>query len=190
VSIALAIPDRVLTREEYYLWCAAQPSGRFERIDGRIVTMAPERVGHVRAKLRVVLELRRAIAAAGIACEALTDGVAVTTGESDYQPDATVNCGTSVSDEETAAPNPVVVVEVLSPSTASADTSAKLIGYFRVSSIVHYLIVHPTRRTVIHHRRAGERIDTAILSAGQIALDPPGIAVLIDNFYTDDPSTG
>jgi Uma2 family endonuclease len=35
--------DRRCTREEFRSWCALQPRGRYERVDGRIVAMAPER---------------------------------------------------------------------------------------------------------------------------------------------------
>ena len=86
-------------------------------------------------------------------------------------------------DDDIAAPNPVVVVEVLSPGTAATDTGDKLAGYFRVPSIAHYLIVHPIRRTVIHHRRTGDDIATAIVAARQISLDPPGIVVTVEEFY-------
>ena len=180
--------DLVLTREEYYRWCAMQPRGRFERVDGRIVAMSPERGAHLRVKMAVVNELARAIAACGAPCQALPDGAIVKTGEHDYEPDALVNCGTPIGDDEVAAPNPVVVVEVLSPGTMGVDTGAKLVGYFLVPSVVHYLIVHPTRRSVIHHRRNGERIETTILSGGTLTLEPPGITVGIESFYPVPPA--
>ena len=182
--------DLVLTREEYYRWCAMQPRGRFERVDGRVVAMSPERISHVRVKGRVYKALGLAVAAACVGCEALPDGATVKTGDNDYEPDALVNCGTPIDDDEVVATNPVVVVEVLSPGTASVDTGDKLGGYFKVPSIAHYLIVHPTRRSVIHHRRSGERIETTILSGGTLTLDPPGITVVIDQFYEDVPSGG
>ena len=59
-----------------------------------------------------------------------------------------------MEEDAVAASHPVVVVEVLSPSTQENDTGAKLADYFQVASIRHNLIVHPTKRTVIHHRRA------------------------------------
>ena len=127
--------DRFYSREEYLLWCAAQPKGRFERVEGRIVAMAPERAVHVRVKGNVFLALRHAVAASGVDCQAWIDGLGVATGDSDYEPDAVVNCG-QMSDDDMFATNPVVVVEVLSPSTAAVDTSGKLVGYFRVPSIV------------------------------------------------------
>ncbi len=129
--------DRVYTREEYRRWCEAQTRGRYERVDGRIVAMAPERAGHARVKGAVFLALRRAISEAGVACEALPDGVTVETGDSDYEPDAVVNCGARIPDDAMAASNPVIVVEVLSPGTSSVDTGAKLAGYFRLPSIAH-----------------------------------------------------
>ena len=44
------------------------------------------------------------------------------------------------------ASNPVIVVEVLSPSTQSISSSDKLADYFRVPVIQHYLIVRAKRR--------------------------------------------
>jgi Uma2 family endonuclease len=175
------------TREEYRRWCAAQTSGRYERVDGQIVAMASERVGHVRAKSRVFKALERAILAAGVQCEAMADGVTVETGDNDYEPDALVNCGPPIDDDAISAPNPVIIVEVLSPSTAATDTGGKLAGYFEIPSVAHYLIVHPAKKSVIHHRReASGGIATRILASGAIQLDPPGIAVMVEEFYTSD----
>ncbi len=49
--------DRIYSREEYRQWCEKQASGRFERIDGRIVAMAPERGAHLRVKSAIWLAL-------------------------------------------------------------------------------------------------------------------------------------
>ena len=180
---ALPETDRRYTREEYRRWCEMQPRGRFERVDGEIVAMSPERIGHVRIKGAVYLALRRAVAAAGLPCEAFPDGVTVETGDSDYEPDALVNCGEPMGDDAIAAPNPLIVVEVLSPGTSSTDTGAKLAAYFQVPSITHYLIVHPIRRTVIHHRRTGSGIETRIIVNGPIEMDPPGLTITTEEIY-------
>ena len=137
--------DRRYSREEFRLWYEAQETGRYERVDGRIIAMAPERGAHLRVKGAVYKALDRAIAIAGVACQALPDGATVETGDSDYEPDALVNCGEAMADDAVAVPNPVVVVEVLSPGTASTDTGGKLADYFRVPSVAHYLIIHPIR---------------------------------------------
>ncbi len=177
-----AVPQGIISREEYHRWYDDQP-GRYERIDGRVYAMSPERVEHVRAKAQVWLALHRAIERAGVRCEAFNDGMTVETDDSDYEPDASVNCGTPIEAGSTSLTDPVIVVEVLSPSTRMIDSGYKLAGYFTVPSIQHYLIIHPTRRSVIHHRRTGERIDTAIIAAGQIVLDPPGLMLTMDELY-------
>ncbi len=183
MSQLLPEPNRRYSREEFRRWCEAQPRGRYERVDGRIVAMAPERGAHLRVKGAVYKALDRAVGAAGVACQALPDGATVETGDSDYEPDALVNCGEPMADDAVAAPNPIVVVEVLSPNTAATDTGGKLADYFRVASIMHYLIVHPTRRMVTHHRRAGAAISTVVVVNGPIALDPPGIAITVEEIY-------
>jgi Uma2 family endonuclease len=84
----------------------------------------PERIQHVRVKARVWAALDRAIASAGVDCEALSDGVTIEVDDdTDYEPDAIVNCGPCASPDAIAATNPVIVVEVLSPATQSIDTS-------------------------------------------------------------------
>ncbi len=169
--------DGYYTREAFRCWCDAQPSGRYERVDGRIVAMAPERGAHLRVKGAIYRALHRAVTAAGVPCQALPDGATVEIGDSDYEPDALVNGGAPMADDAVAAPTPVIVVEVLSPRTASTDTGGKLADYFRIPSVAHYLIAYPTRRTVTHHRRTDGAIDTRIIVNGPIAMDPPGIVI-------------
>jgi Uma2 family endonuclease len=36
-------PDRPMSRADYRSWAEAQPRGRYERVDGMVVAMAPER---------------------------------------------------------------------------------------------------------------------------------------------------
>ena len=102
-----------------------------------------------------------------------------------YEPDAVVHCGEKLADDAVIVAAPVIVVEVLSPRTATRDTGAKLADYFRVPSLRHYLIVRTDRPTVIHHRRGeGELIETRIVTSGALLLDPPGIALQLDRVYS------
>jgi Uma2 family endonuclease len=170
-------------REEFQRWAEAQPI-RYERVLGEPVAMSPERIQHVRVKARVWAALDRAISAAGVDCEALSDGVTIEVDEdTDYEPDAVVNCGPPASPDAIAATNPVIIVEVLSPGTESIDTSDKLSGYFKLSSIQHYLIVSTRRHEVVHHRRDGGAIASRVIDVGAIVLDPPGIAIDIAELY-------
>ena len=88
-----------------------------------------------------------------------------------------------MANDAVTVPKPVIIVEVLSPGTASTDTGAKLVDYFSVPSVAHYLIIHPIRRTIIHHRRAKTSIDTRIVVNGPIAMDSPGIVITVEEIY-------
>ncbi|MEW5964381.1 MAG: Uma2 family endonuclease [Pseudomonadota bacterium] len=85
-------------------------------------------------------------------------------------------------------PAPVIVVEVVSPSSGGRDSGIKLAGYFRVPSVAHYLIVDPEHETVIHHRRDDERgIATCILGRNDtIDLTPPGIRLPVARCFARD----
>jgi Uma2 family endonuclease len=74
---------------------------------------------------------------------------------------------------------PLIVVEITSPSSERDDTGEKLVEYFSVASIHHYLIVNPVKKVVIHHARGqgGGNISTHIASSGVIDLTPPGMTV-------------
>jgi Uma2 family endonuclease len=182
-AVVLAIPLR-LSRREFQECAEAQPRGRFERVEGEVVAMAPERWAHARLKARIWQALDREIRRVGLPCEAAPDGMTVEIDDdTDYEPDALVNCGPPIPDDAIAAPNPVVIVEVLSPSMASVDTGAKLADYFRLASVRHYLLVRPSRREIIHHRRTEDGILTGIVHEGAILLDPPGIRLDLDEVY-------
>jgi Uma2 family endonuclease len=175
---------RRLSREEFRRW-TENHTGRFERVTGQPVAMSPGRVGHARIKSRVWAALDRAIRVAAVPCEALPDGITVEVGDdTDYEPDAIVNCGPRLPEDAIAATHPVIVVEVLSPATQSIDVGDKLADYFRVESVQHYLIFRARRREVIHRRRAGDEIVTRVVNFGTIILDPPGITIDIADIYT------
>ena len=80
--------------------------------------------------------------------------------------------------------NLIIVVEVLSPTTAAIDHGRKLSGYFSLPSVEHYLILDPERRVVIHHKRGrGDAIETRVLSDGAVKLDPPGFEVAVEALF-------
>jgi Uma2 family endonuclease len=174
-----------MSREEYRAWAEAQPKGRFERIDGVVVAMAPERAGHADRKALIWLALRQAVAASGLPCHVYGDGMTVEADDSDFEPDAILHCGDPLPGEAVSVPEPMVVVEVLSPSTRGGDLTRKLVAYFRVPSVQHYLVFWADRPQVVHHRRRedGQGVETRMLTEGEIRLDPPGISITLAEVY-------
>jgi Uma2 family endonuclease len=174
-----------MSADEFVAWAEAQERGRYELIAGEVVPMAPEIGDHVRAKFAIAIALKEAISKAGLDCESFVDGLSVRI-DADVvvEPDALVNCGEKVPRKSLYAPNPVIVVEVVSPSSRLRDFSEKFTDYFRVPSIQHYLIVDLDRRHILHHQRATDgKILTAIMKEGALRLDPPGIEISLDGVF-------
>lgn len=174
-----------MTAAEFIRWTGNLPEGkRFELVDGEPVAMSPERNRHNLVKADCWLALRQAVRLAGIDCTVLSDGATVKVDEGNvYEPDVTIQCGKPIDLDETTAQHPTILVEVLSPSTKSVDSSGKLLGYFQLPSVEHYLVVDPAKFAVIHHYRSGDGIGTALFREGSIKLEPPGLVLDIAEFF-------
>jgi Uma2 family endonuclease len=173
-----------MTADEFLLWAEGK-EGRWELHDGGPVMMSPERLAHIRTKARAVAALERALSAPGLPCEAFADGVAIKIDSGAiFDPETSVVCGPRRPDETIVVADPTIVLEVLSPSTASVDHGRKLSGYFSLPSVEHYLILDPERRVAIHHKRGqGDAIETRVVTGGLARLDPPGFEVAVEAFF-------
>ena len=176
--------------DDYLAWANGR-EGRFELRDGAPVAMSPERALHALTNGQAFVALRSAVGRANLPCETFTDGMAVRVGARNaFEPDAMVVCPPLPLDA-VILDNPVIAVEVLSPSTAAFDMSGKLEGYFTLPSLAHYLIIDPERRVLIHHRRGTtDAILTRVLRTGPLRLDPPGLDLTVEElFYAPRPTS-
>jgi len=173
------------TADEFIAWALDQASGRFELDNGAVVAMAPERVDHTRAKRNATIALHHAIGARSLPCEVLPDGASVRVNERTvYEPDALVRCGPLSPGGALEVSDPVIVVEVVSPSSRGVDTGAKLAAYVSLPSLRHYLIVDTDKHLVIHHHRDGKgEIGVRILADGALSLDPPGLTIDVRDLF-------
>ena len=170
--------------DEFINWAIDQP-GRYELINGVPLAMAPEWAIHARIKANVWSALRDAISNAGLNCEAFPDGMTVRVSEDTaYEPDALVHCGEPLDDNSVEASTPVIVVEVVSPSSTKGDTNAKLDGYFRIQSVQHYLVVITQGNRIVHYRREKDGNPQAeMVHGGRLSLDPPGLEIEVSAFF-------
>jgi Uma2 family endonuclease len=175
-----------ITVGEFLAWAQGQERGRFELFGGEIVMQQPERIAHVRVKGNIYAALRNAIERAGLKWNALTAGAMVRiAGDTAFEPDALVYCGSMILETVLEAPHPVIVVEVLCESTAVQDMGYKRRGYFSLSSVQHYLIADPERRLVLHYERGnGHEQLPRIVSEGSLSLDPPGLTVTMFELFS------
>lgn len=173
-----------MSADEFIAWAMEQPeTEHYELHDGEIVSMSAERSLHGLVKGNVFLRVTNALAQAALPCWTYIDSMAVAVGETTvFEPDIVVRCGEKLADNAVKITDPLLVVEVLSPSTRIRDLNTKLAGYLRIASLRHYLIVDPEARRIVHHARAGaDRFSTMILGDQSITLDPPGI--VLENIF-------
>lgn len=178
------VSQRRMTVDEFLVWAEGQ-DGKWELYNGVPYLMAPERTRHGERKFAVQTALLSAIRRAGLPCHMLPDGATVRVSSTTaHEPDALVYCGSKLPGDTIEVPNPVIVVEVASPSTRKIDASLKLKGYFGLPSVHHYLIIDPEGPPVLHHQRQSDgSIRTCIVADGALQLDPPGLTITIDELF-------
>ena len=178
---APGLPKVRMKVDEFLAWSERQPDDHYELVDGEIVAMTRDTVRHNRTKFAAARSLEDAIRAVGLPCVVLIDGVGVPINDRTLRiPDVLVQCGVDPDPDSLIIESPLIVVEVVSPSSERDDTDTKLIDYFSIPSIRHYLIVFSEKRVVVHHQRnGGDDITTRIAHDGDISLNPPGMTVLV-----------
>lgn len=98
-------------------------------------------------------------------------------------PDAFVVC-TPVRPDATFVTEPVVVFEVLSPSTASTDINVKNLEYRDTQSIHRYvMLAQDSRHATVFERLNGDWIGHVLAGDSVLAMPEIGIEVPLAEFY-------
>ena len=166
--------------DAFLLWAEQQPDlPKYELAAGEVVLQANERSAHALLKGQAYRQLVDAVRRAALPCIVYPDGMSARLDANTvYGPDCMVRCGEPLPGDDLAVLDPVIVVEVLSPSTATRDVTLKLEGYLRLPSLRHYLILRTDRPTLVHHaKHADGSVATRIVTREPVALDPPGIVL-------------
>jgi Uma2 family endonuclease len=136
--MATALNVRHQTLEEFLTWEREQPE-RYERVSGVMRMMTGGTIDHNRIALNVADAFRQRLRDGN--CEAFVNDVKVVTPAGDVMyPDVVVACG-DIPGKATVLDAPVVIVEVLSQSTAERDHGRKRWAYQTIPSLRHYVLV-------------------------------------------------
>jgi Uma2 family endonuclease len=178
------LAQRKMTVDEFLAWAEGQ-EGRWELHNGVPYAMPSERLGHIRIKYRIYFALQRAIQKAGLPCHVEGDGTGVRiSSHVMHNPDAVVYSGPELPDDALEVPNPIVLVEVVSPSTRKYDDTVKANDYFSLPSVHHYLIVDSNGPPVVHRsRQADGTILKSDVRDGKLMLSPPGIELAVAELF-------
>lgn len=141
-------PEEYLQRER----TAVQKSEYFA---GEVFLMAGASPNHNRIVANVSAELNLGLR--GSRCEAFNSDQRLFVKQNGLYtyPDLMAVCGRIEFDlrDKDSITNPVLIVEVLSPSTANYDRGGKFELYRDISSFAEYVLIHQDKIHVAHHRR-------------------------------------
>ena len=173
------------TEEQYLAWeeTAAEKS---EFVDGKIRAMSGGTEPHASIPVNIGGELRAALRGRG--CRVLSSDMKVWTANAFYYPDLSVVCGPSTyrGRNKHTITNPVVVVEVLSPSTEPKDRGEKFIRYQQIDTLRSYLLVSQAEPRVELFERGenGQRIYSTVTGLeNAITLPSLGVTLALSEIY-------
>lgn len=147
-------PERKITVAEYL---AGEREGtiKHEYYEGQVFAQAGASPNHNRIAVRLINSLYSQLSGRG--CEVYPSDMRIKvkrTGLYTY-PDVTVTCGTEEFEDDHGDTliNPLVIIEVLSPSTESYDRGKKFLHYQMIQSLQEYLLVAQDGTQIEHYVR-------------------------------------
>ena len=176
-EVAPQTQKRFYTEEEY-LSLEEAAEEKSEYVHGEISPMSGGTDFHGIISVNVTSELRAALRGRG--CAVMPSDVKVRAAGQMYSPDASVTCGPRefYGGNRTVITNPLLVAEVLSPSTESKDRGEKFHNYLAVDSLAVYLLVSQDAPRVEQFSRAEDGQWSYTLTAGlESALNIPALSI-------------
>lgn len=184
-----SLPQTAYSPEEY-LTLERKSEHRSEYVNGRVFAMSGASREHNLIAGNVFAEIRTQFR--GRDCEAYVGDMRVkvrSTGMYTY-PDVVAVCGGPQFEDlqvDTLI-NPVVIVEVLSPSTEAYDRGEKFAHYRKLESLQDYVLVAQDRVLIEHFARYGDTGDQWVLTElsdldGTLSLASIGCVLTLREVY-------
>lgn len=186
-SVALDPAYRRITVDEFLDMDFGEAKAELE--DGLIYMMAGGTELHARVSGNIYFALRLHLRGSG--CRPYNSDLAARTGEANIRyPDVSVYCGDVLDTDSGQAKllgDPLVVIEVLSPSTRTKDEKVKLPEYRTMPGVQAILLVDPQeQRTRLVERSATGWVDDEWENAGDVAFGSLGITLRRSEIFTTD----
>lgn len=99
-----------------------------------------------------------------------------------YYPDIMAACGENTGDQHYRT-NPVLIVEVLSPSTKRIDMTEKLDNYTSIDSLLEYLLVSQDTPYLLLHRRRTNWQPEPFYADDTLHLESTGLTIDVKQIY-------
>ena len=186
MSPALRQPKPV-TIDDFDAFVEAQAdTALFELVEGDIVMMANPTEAHEQIAANIGAPLKLAMDAKG--CRTYQGGMRVQRSDDKREtdktrPDIVVRCGPGSS--RTYVTDPLVIVEVLSPSTIDVDRGPKLDFYKSLPTVRHIALVYQDQMRVEHYRRevAGFEFEVVKDSGAELRFEAVDFAIALERVF-------
>ena len=136
-----------MSGEDFLAWEAVQHE-RHEFVDGEVFAMAGAEDRHVTVCLNLAMALRQHLA--GSPCRTYMSDMKLQAqeGESYFYPDVLVTCSSADRSSPRIKREPLLLAEVLSPSTAAYDRGEKFARYRQIASLQEVALIDLDHRRV------------------------------------------
>jgi len=144
--------DPDFTAEQYLAW-EEQQAHKHEYLRGEVFAIAGSSDAHVTISLNLAAALRAHLRGGPCRTYIADMKVEVDAANAYFYPDVFVTCDAADAQLPDRKRAPLLVAEVLSPSTAAFDRGAKFAWYRRLPSLREYLLIDTERLAVDLFRR-------------------------------------
>jgi Uma2 family endonuclease len=171
--------------EEQYLTIERAAEFRSEFLDGEMFAMSGGTMNHARLRQNLSGELYGALR--GSPCEACGPDFRVkVSGRMYTYPDLSVVCGDPLVAGDDNLLNPVVIFEVLSPSTEKHDRGPKFQHYRAIDSLKDYILVHQDQVRIEQYTHRPDHIWALRdyqMPEDHLKIDSIGVSIPLDRIY-------
>jgi Uma2 family endonuclease len=182
-------PLPTMTAEEFFAWPGDGSQRKFELVDGVIKAMSPAHPTHGIIQARLAYLLARHLSEARLSCVVVTEPPVVPRINASANvrvPDLGVSCAKKPDGEPHLA-DPVLLIEILSPSNQS-HTWRNVWAYATIPSVSEILIVQSTKieARVLRKLPDGTWPDAAtdIAAGAALELSSVGLTLPLEDLYT------
>ncbi len=172
---------------EAYLEMEMASQERHEYVDGEVFAMVGTSSIHNELAFNITSLLKNHLR--GKPCHIYMESIKlrVETANCYFYPDVMVTCSEADRQNQYIKNDPIVVVEILSPSTALYDRDRKFAAYRQLESLQEYVLVDAEQLSIECYRRAdgGEWILRPYLAGETVTLHSLGLTFPLESAYQD-----
>ncbi len=184
----MAVPATIATSPQEYLAFERISKEKHEYFQGKVIAMAGASLFHNRLVANLLGEIREALKSKP--CEILPSDIRVSipSGESYMYPDAVIVCGQPEMEDDKfdTLKNPMVIFEILSPSTEDHDRGRKFFFYRQIPSFKEYILVDSTKPFVEVSRQEENgawKFEIITDPGGEVFISSIQISISMEEIY-------